>query len=119
MQYSFDRFEHHIDLKPHGNSKGKKPFNRTKPSVIKLLKASSSKAPRKILREVENKQGGVMGAMSGCDLPRNKKQIKNIKQASVRCKEMSLSSASSDVLAHVMQMCKSSVGSSDTFVRCV
>ena len=73
VQYSFARHEHSVELKPHGNSNGKKPFSRTKPSIIHRLKESAqSKAPRKVLREIENEQGGVMGAKSACDLPRNR-----------------------------------------------
>lgn len=34
VQYSFDRHEHSVELKPHGNAKSKKPFSRTKPSVV-------------------------------------------------------------------------------------
>ena len=72
VQYSFDRHEHPIDIKPHGNSKGKKPFTRTKPSTLNLLKESvKTKPPRKALREVENVMGGVMGAKLACDLPRD------------------------------------------------
>ena len=68
VQYSFDRQEHPVDLRPHGNSKGKQLFKRTKPSVIQQLKeASKNKPPKKVLREIENIQGGVMGAKSGCD----------------------------------------------------
>ena len=110
MQYSFDRFEHQIDVKPHGNSKRKQPFSRTKPSVIKRIKASScTKAPRKVLREIENSQGGVMHAKAACDLPRNRKQVKNLKHSSMP----SAGNLSNDVLAHVMEACKSS----DTFIR--
>lgn len=77
VQYSFDRHEHSIDLKPHGNSKQNQPFRRTKPSTLTKLKVSiETKAPRKVLREVENLQGGIIGAKSACDLPRDRKQVK-------------------------------------------
>jgi len=53
IQYSFDRREHPIDVRAHGNSKGKQPFHRTKPSTIRLLKQSAeTKVPRKALREI-------------------------------------------------------------------
>ena len=41
VQYTFDRHEHSVELKPHGNSKSKKPFSRTKPSVIHRIKESA------------------------------------------------------------------------------
>ena len=70
VQYSFDRHKHSVELMPHGNSKSKKPFSRTKPSIIHCLKESAqSKTSQKVLREIENEQGGVMGAKSVCDLP--------------------------------------------------
>ena len=125
VQYAFDRNEHSIELKPHGNSKKRnKLFSRSKPSTIELLKKSAqTNAPRKALREVENLRGGVVGAQSGCDLPRNRKQVYNLNYA----KKSSHSGSSSslcgnvqrtDVLAQVMQMCKESTGSG-MFVRSV
>ena len=40
-----------------------------------------NKRPLAVLREVENINGGVMKAKCGCDLPRNRRQIYNTKQA--------------------------------------
>ena len=80
VQYSFDGQEHPIELKPHGNSKQKKPFSRSKPSIFKLLeKKADSQRPLQALREVDNIKGGVMSARSACDLPRDRKQVYNIK----------------------------------------
>lgn len=115
IQYSFDRYEHSIDMTPHGNSKGKRPFSRTKSSVIDSLKVSAeTKPPRKVIREIENKKGGVMGADSACDLPRNRKQVKNLKynlkHDSSTCK---------DVLARIMHECKESSQSDNVFIRAV
>ena len=36
VQYGFDRKEHTIDIKPHGNSKKQLSFKRTKPSTLQL-----------------------------------------------------------------------------------
>ena len=122
VQYSFDRHEHPIQLKPHGNSKGKQPFTRTKPSTIHLLKSSvETKAPRKVLRDVEQLKGGVMGASSAYDLPRNRQQIHNLKYSAKNHSNLQTSSGSqrTDVLAHVMQMCKDSGNSDSVFVRSV
>ena len=123
--YSFDCHEHSVELKPHGNSKGKKPFSHTKPSVINRLKESAqSKAPGKVLRQIENEQGGVMGAKSACDLPRNRQQVKYLKYSSKTViqpssHESHLHTYSTDTLAHVMQMCKNSSECETAFVRSV
>ena len=68
-------------------------------------KATSKK---KALREVENICGGVMNAKSGCDLPRDHKQVHNLKYASKSPPCSSASVSPTDVLAQVMQMCKDS-----------
>ena len=65
VQYGFDRNEHPIDVKPHGNSKGKKPFSRCKASTLKMLKRSAeAKPPLQALRQVENIRGGGGGGWS-------------------------------------------------------
>ena len=84
VQYSFDRKEHKIDIQPHGNSKKKEgAFQRTKPSTMKLIKASvaENKHPLRVLMEVENLQGSVMQAKLSCDLLRDRRQIYNFKSA--------------------------------------
>ena len=55
-----------------------------------------------------------MGAKLACDLPRDWKQVKNLKYNS-----SGPSSTQTDVLAHVMQLCKDSYGSKDVFVQSV
>ena len=119
---TFDHYEHKVELRPHGNSKGKEPFCRTKPSTIKLLKESvQTKAPRKALREVENLVGGVVTAHSASDLPRDRKQVDNLKYATQQSTTSTSSNWSSknDVLAHVMQMCKDTFGADAEFIRAV
>jgi len=115
VQYAFDRNEHAIELKLHGNSKKRsKVFSRSKLSTIELLKKSAeTNAPRKALREVENLRGGIAGASSGCDLPRNRQQVYNLNYRKKNSQSHLLGSdfQHSDVLAQVMHMCKESVGS--------
>lgn len=123
VQYSFDNLEHPIEVKPHGNSKGKMPFSRSKPSTLSLLKTiSETKPPTQALAEVENIRGGVMNAQSGCDLPRNRKQVYNLVSAKKRHEQKIPSLPSSvprtDVLAQVMHMCKDTSGS-QAYVRAV
>lgn len=119
VQYAFDRYEHPIDIRPHGNSKGNKPFSQSKFSTISMLKKSvKTKQPLKALREVENVRGGVTSAKSGCDLPRDRKQVHNLKYASKSPPCSSASIPPTDVVAQVMQMCKDSSGC-DAYVRSV
>ena len=122
VQYGFDRKEHTIDIKPHGNSKKQLSFKRTKPSTLKLVKEAvkKNKRPLRVLREIENMQGGVMGAKSGCDLPRNRRQVYNAKQANKVGGETVYSSIPRrDTLAEVMQMCKDTSSGTDAFIRSV
>ena len=79
-----------------------------------------NKRPLQVLREVENIQGGVMKAKSGCDLPRNRQQIYNAKQAKkVHGETITSSIPRQDTLAQVMQMCKDTSSGSDAFIRSV
>ena len=77
-----------------------------------------NKPPLKVLRDVENLQGGVMKASSGCDLPRDRQQVYNAKKASCT-KGASPSEYKQDTLAQVMQMCKDTSSSTDAFVQSV
>ena len=123
MQYGFDCKEHPIDVKPHGNTtKRDTTFKRTKPSTLKLVKqgVKENKRPLKVLRDVENIQGGVMRAKSGCELPRDRRQIYNAKKAHKACAEgASVPDYKRDTLAQVMQMCKDTSSSTNAFVRSV
>ena len=126
MQYGFDRKEHPISLNPHGNSKKEnKAFSRTKASTLKMIKESVGKhkgRPIKILREIENEHGGIMEAHSSCDLPRNRRQIYNMKHSANVKKEKSLLPSSvprTDTLACIMQMCKDTFSTTEAFIRSV
>lgn len=79
-----------------------KGFCRTKPSTLKMIRDSATGNKRlvKILREIENEHGGIMGAHSSCDLPRDRRQIYNMKQKVTSVKSISSSSvARNDTLA--------------------
>ena len=71
------------------------------------------------LREVENIKGGVANAHSAGDLPRNRKQVDNLKYSTKSQCSAKDPSCQNDVLAHVMQMCKDSCGTEKEFVRAV
>ena len=124
VQHSFARKEHEIDIQPHGNSKKRGAFQRTKPSTLKLIKASvaENKRPLKVLKEVENSQGGVMEAKLSCDLPRDRRQIYNFKSAhEAKHQKSSIPTGMprSDTLAHVMRECKESSSAGEAFIRSV
>ena len=119
VQYGFDRYEHPVKVHPHGNSKtNTKSFSRTKASTIGMLKKSisESKKPTKVIAEVEKVRGGVMQAQSTCELPRNRRQVYNLKQAS---KGHSESVLTKDTLAYIMQKCKETSSTSGAFICCV
>ena len=124
VQYSFDRKEHSIDLQPHGNAKHKSdPFWRVKPSTVQMIKKemSQNKRPIKVLEAVENKIGGVMNAQSSCDLPRDRRQLYNIKNAEKLKQEsciMAPGVSRTDTLAHIMNTCKQENGI-NAFIRSV
>ena len=68
---------------------------------------------------MENLRGGVLHAKSSCDLLRDRKQADNLKYAAKHKLVTISTSYQHDILAHVMQMCKSSSDSDTEFVRSV
>jgi hypothetical protein len=61
-----------------------------------------------------------MRAKSGCELPRDRRQIYNAKKAHKACAEgASVPDYKHDTLAQVMQMCKETSSSTNAFVRSV
>ena len=81
VQYWFESGkEHRIPVKPHGNNKlRKQPFCRTHPSTMALIKKEAENcAPKDAVGAVYKKQGGIMGATSIGELPRNRQQISNV-----------------------------------------
>ena len=71
------------------------------------------------LREVENNKGGVANAHSAGELPRNRKQVDNLKYSSKLQCESKDTSYQNDDLVHVMQMCKDSYATEKVFIRAV
>ena len=124
VQYSFDCKEHSIDLQPHGNAKHKAgAFRRVKPSTVQMIKNEmlQNKRPVKVLEAVENKMGGVMHAQSCCDLPRDRRQVYNFKNAEKVKQEscvMAHGISQTDTLAHIMNTCKQENGI-NAFIRSV
>ena len=114
MQYVFNNKEHAIELKPHGNSIGKTPYRRTKPSTLcKIKEGVTTKAPRQVLHEIENSMGGVINAQAGCDLPCNRQQAYNARKAVTK------DVPGKDTLAEMMRICKEAANSKEVYVRAV
>ena len=66
----------------HGNSKTRTPFYPTLPSTKTLVKSQVG-GPKSLMGAVSNSLGGVMPALSPCDLPRNERHIVYLTQASI------------------------------------
>ena len=83
VQYRFESGrEHKVVIKPHGNFKGRKQaFSRTHPSTMKLLKEEALKcSPKEAVGTVYEENGGMMGATSLGQLPRNREQVSNLRR---------------------------------------
>lgn len=103
VQYVFSGVPHPIIVKPHGNSKEKRPFVRTAPSTIQKLKSKIKvETPKQAVFSVSAERGGVLNTAAVGDLPRNRKQVYNIKRREAP--------QNSDALLSVMAMCKEGFG---------
>ena len=61
---------------PHGNSKKKDSYIRTKPSVINAIKRhGKNMKPKHVINEIEKEAGGVYGFNSQSDVVRNRRQV--------------------------------------------
>ena len=114
MQYSFSGKPHPILQKSHGISKSAKPFIRTTPSTLQKLKEcrKTNQPPKLAVSTVTKEKGGIANAKAIGDIPRNRRQVYNIKQASKGDDNVALLS--------VMAMCKQSIDKDEEpFVRMV
>ena len=101
VQYHFSGEEHEVLVRPHGNSKRSEPYVRTFSSTLKVLtEVASEKTPKAAVHAISSQCGGVVGASSAGSLPRNERQVKNIRR------KIKSSSGSLDPLHSVMMMCK-------------
>ena len=82
MQYYFDNEEHSVRAEiPHGNArKDKKPYIRTKESVLCTIK-ESTETPKVVVRNLLEDAGGVVNIKGPGDIPKNRHQVSN-----TRCK---------------------------------
>ena len=125
MRYFFERKEHMIELKPHGNAKRSDavPYRRTMPSTVKALKdALPSHSPKFAVNKIYEEKGGISNAFSGSLLPRNVRQAYNLNRKGQTENSTNLKDKSKlthDPLAAVMLDCKESYGKKDSFIRLV
>lgn len=109
VQYHYIGDEHAILVGPHGNSKKSQSYVRTMPSTLqKLTDVSKKLTPKPTVHAVSSHAGGVLGASSAGSLPRNDRQVKDIRR--------NMKAQSNDPLLSVMMMCKESM---KHFVRTV
>ena len=81
IEYQFTGKEHDFKILPHGNSKSKGSFARTKASTINKLRTELlTKASRIAISNVSENIGGILGANSSGCLPRNISQAYNLKK---------------------------------------
>jgi len=111
VQYHFTENEHEVLVRPHGNSKTSEPFVRTLPSTFAdLNEVASSTTPKPAVHMISSQCGGVVGASSAGSLPRNERQVKDMR------KRKKITSGTLDPLHSVMMMCKDTM---KDFVRAV
>ena len=82
LEYRFDGKEHEIKSERHKNAKQeRKEFLRTKPSVLLKLKSEvkSRSSVATVYDQTFEDTGGVVNFQSRADLPRNLKQVSNLK----------------------------------------
>jgi hypothetical protein len=80
VQYLFDGEEHTITPTPHGNAQTSQApaYIRTKPSTLSRVKEiARTDGPKGTFHRVSEENGGLLGASSSSDLPRNREQAKN------------------------------------------
>lgn len=74
----------------HGNSKSGRPFYPTLPSTMgQIHQRVLSKGPMEVLAAGSAAKGGITGASRQGELPRDEKQVSNIRQALKITKQMS------------------------------
>ena len=117
LQYSYPHGDDcKIKGQPHKNSKEKSPFNRSKKSVLVKIESEVQKSaqPTNVYNKVFQECGGVVSASSCGSLPRNRKQIANIKQKALKGTQ-----SEKDPLFSVMEECKKEQSQVDPFLRIV
>ena len=82
VQYSFfDGEVVPVKIEPHGNAKkSKRPYMRTQHSTLTEIKEAVSKwSPSAAIKHVYDEAGGIINAKSLSEVPRDRRQVYNIK----------------------------------------
>ena len=81
MQYVFDDAEREVKVKPHGNSKGSRPYYRTSQTTMeRLQQLAESHSPKEVFHQTLEESGGVMQIKSAGGHVRDLTQVTNTKQ---------------------------------------
>ena len=71
---------HSVELVPHGNAKYGRPYVRTAASTLQSMKKEATiHKPKQVVESVYAECGGVVSAGSLGELPRDRKQVQNIR----------------------------------------
>ena len=106
---------HSVQLVPHGNAKYGRPYVRTAASTLQSMKKEASiHKPKQVVESVYSESGGVVGARSLGELPRNRKQVQNIRHQ--RKGEATLMRGAKDELFIAIEQCKMAEGT-ERFVQ--
>ena len=115
LQYSFEGEDRNFDIIQHGNSKRKHPYKQTATSIRPRIKEHVAYAkPSEAMTMTRKQLGGTSKATSSGMVPRNIKQIQNMSYM----KSSSSFTSSKDVLASLMEHCKTTLNDPDkSFIR--
>ena len=102
LEYQFGEKEHDFLISSDGNAKVAKAYKRTQKSTMDNIKTDARLSkPRVVFDELMEKNGGIHSCKSIGPLPRDRKQIEN-----VRARLSSTLSSNGDPLLAVILKCK-------------
>lgn len=118
MQYLFENGkEVPVVIPPHGNSKKTfSSYRRTQKSTLDKIKKTAGK-PKNVVSALHDEAGGIIGASSASELPRNRRQVYNSQCSSLTC---SRRGNTIDPIFELIQQCKmDNMPGGRKFIRCV
>ena len=102
LEYQFDEKEHDFLISSHGIAKVSKAYKRTQKSTMDNIKTDARLSkPRVVFDELTEKNGGIHSCKSIGALPRDRKQVEN-----VRARLSSTLASNGDPLLAVILKCK-------------
>lgn len=117
IQYGFRYGKHDVKICSHGNShQPSESYIRTQPSTLQKVKeeraACCNSTPKSIVAKITEKEGGIVKCRSPSVLPRNRKQVENVRVPSSK-------TPNTDLLYAVMEMCLKAKSGGEQFVQSV